>query len=174
MRALSVYLGIIFLAGLTAVGADLVSGRAAESTVSGIAKGSLAVFTMLTGFATLMLKEVQNLDPKDSFSSLGLERLRRAQKIAYRRLWWMIVLGILGFLGASFAAFSEGASLEFIRKLSFVISATSFVLLLSLSIGYVPSLFFDLQRARNVMTDMTRDKDIRRKQLEALNDKDAA
>jgi hypothetical protein len=166
------YLGLVALFGIAAEGSIKLAALVPENVEIGIARGCLAAFTMLIGFALFMLKDVQGLDAGDALSKLGLGRLRRAQRIAWRRLMGMIALGIFGFLGASLTSFSEGNALEFVRTLGLLVALSSVTVLFVLSIVYVPRLFFDLQSARNALADIIQNNEARLNQLEALGKSD--
>ncbi len=168
MRALLSYLGVISLGVAACAGATLVAAKLSPAFATDLAKGIIGAFTLLIGFVTLMLREIQGLDSKNVLSELGLERLRRVQRISARRLLWMIAIGILGFIGASFAAFSQANASELIGTIGLITALTSLTVLLSLSIAYLPRLYFDLQDARNTLADLIRSDEIRSRQIDAL------
>jgi hypothetical protein len=55
-----------------------------------------------------------------------------------------------------------------IGTIGLITALTSLTVLLSLSIAYLPRLYFDLQDARNTLADLIRSDEIRSRQIDAL------
>lgn len=168
MRAVRNLGGILLTFGLAWWAAYHLAEYMSDALLITFGKAVSLIYAVPAALTTLLLKEVQSLDPKDVLSEFGLNRLRRAQEIAYLRLWLLIGLHAVGVIVGGLSSFSDLPALMFVRRYGVVLEIALLVALVVVCLVYLPRLFFDLQKTRNTLADMIRSSDSRKKQIEAL------
>lgn len=172
MNQMRTTFAILVLVAVSDWAATQLGEKLSIEAMNGLARGQMAMFTLLIGFSSFMLKEVQSLEPKDALSELALERLRSVQSIASHRLLWMIACGIIGFCLAAICSFSTGELGELSKLIAFPIAFAFLTILIAFTIGYLPRLYFDLKSARESLADIIRSNESRKDQLSILAGKE--
>jgi hypothetical protein len=144
-------------------------GSLDSATLFFMGKGSIAIFGAISTLATLLLREVGALAPKQALGPEGLRRLRVVQHIVQRRLWAFICVSTLGVVLVSISAFGDSDTLLGFRIFCVAGSLTIACALAVLSVTYLPSLYFDLQRASRKLEDMNSAEETRKSQLKLLS-----
>lgn len=167
MKATLLRIGTLILPVIAGATSWFVASHLTDATTVNVSKGFLAMFTLLIGFAVFMLKEVQQIGSSGVLSNVGLDRLRRARKIAQVRTLLLVGMGALGVIAASLATFLD-IELRFVRVICFAIALCALIVLCVISMVYLPMLYFDLQRARDRLDDWREADTLRKRQIEAL------
>lgn len=167
MKATLLRIGALALPLIAGATSWFVALRLTDATTTNVSKGFLAIFTLLIGFAVFMLKEIQQIGSSGVLSNVGLDRLRRVRKIAQVRTLLLVGMGAVGVIAASLATFLD-IELRFVRVICFAIALCALIVLLVISIVYLPMLYFDLQTARDKLDDWREADAARRRQIEAL------
>lgn len=168
VKAALLRIGVLVLPLVAGAVSWVVAVHLTDAIAVNVSKSALAGFTLLIGFAMFMLKEVQQIVSKGVLSDVGLDRLRRVQKVAQVRTLLLIGIGALGLIAASFSTFLQ-SEVRFVRIVCFVIALCALIVLFVFSVTYLPMLFFDLQRARDKLDDLKAEDALRKRQIEALN-----
>lgn len=172
-NALSVA-AIIVAGALSAWGASNFSQIISTEAMTGLARGEIAMFTLLTGFCSFMLKEIQSIETKNSLSEIAIDRLRYVQNIVSRRLLWMIACGILGTFFSALCSFATGELSDLLKTTALPMSFVLLTILTGTTIGYLPFLYFDLKKARETLADMIRSDEARKELVATLQNPGSA
>jgi pilus assembly protein TadC len=168
MKSAQSVVAILIAGSASAWGASSFSQTISNEAMTGLARGEIAIFTLLIGFCSFMLKEIQSIEAKKSLSEIALDRLRHVQSIVSRRLLWMIACGFIGTFFASLCSFSTGEISELLRTTLLPMSFTLLIILAGTTIGYLPFLYFDLKKTREILADMITADEARKELISTL------